>query len=401
KSALLCLPDDVLILILEQLDLSTQLKMTRVHIRFLALMPRVWRSQCRSMRLSLIELRLSHKDLRFFLGSNQETFQELRLKMANRENFNILTSFTFPNTHDFRFSTHSFVLQDSDIPRIIRAFPNLKTFSPHGNFTGQHMQDFPHLENLTLSYCSKFKVGNLISILETRQLKGLKLDIFDDVDFMKTKLPLEGIRHLEFLQCDTGEMAGWFLEHMEHLTKLKKLLFCGLINWQVFKSALNTSHRKSIKCVQLNTSDADIHYLFHGLPVQIHSLQMTHAIIPFNKMPNSTLNFNISQIYIQNSAISTQEIFDKWLTDLKTLEILGLERCTFGFGDYTFLVPDIVKNRSTALHLHLHENVYLDSVGIAEVPIRWKVEGEHSLFKLHEEAFNFKYDCDLVAIYFE
>ncbi|KAH8285345.1 hypothetical protein KR054_008030, partial [Drosophila jambulina] len=395
-----CLPDDVLILILGQLDLLTQLKMTHVHIRFLMLMPRVWRTQCRSTTLSLIELRLSDKDLRFFLDSNQETFQVLRLKMERRVNFDILTGYIFPNIHDFRFLTHSFLLHDSDIPRIIRSFPNLRTFSPHGRFTGQHMQDFQRLENLTISCCSNFRVRNLIPILETHKLKGLKLDRFDDEHFKETKLPLEGIRHLEVLQCDTGEMAGWFLEHMEQLTKLKKLIFCGVINWDVVRNVLNSSHRREIKCVQLNTSGADILYLFNSLTVQIHTLQMAFETVPLNRMPSSTVNFNINQIYLKNSAIPTQEYFDKFLKDCKKLEIIGLDSCTFGFPQYTFSVQEIVKHRGTALHLHLHQNVYLDSMGV-KLPMLWNVGGEHNLFKLQEGSLNITYEVDPVVIYFE
>ncbi|KAH8262276.1 hypothetical protein KR038_010214, partial [Drosophila bunnanda] len=395
-----CLPDDVLILILRKLDLITQLKMTHVHIRFLILMPRVWRLQCRSMTLSLIELHLSDQDLRFFLGSNREGFQVLRLKMEKRVNFDILTGYIFPNIHDFRFSTHSFWLFDSDIPRIIRAFPNLRTFSPHGRFTGQHMKEFPSLENLTVSFCTNFKAANLIPILETRKLRGLKLDLLDEEHFRETKLPLEGIRHLEILHCDTGEMVGWFQEHMEQLTKLKKLIFCSRINWDVVRRVLNSSNRKSIKCVQLRTSGADIEYLFHGLTVPIRTLQMTVAVVPLNEMPNTKLNININHIYLRKCIVPIEEYFDKLLRDLKTLEILGLDSCLFGFQDYKFSVQDIVKDRRIALHLHSHQNNYLDSRN-KKWPMKWNVEGEHSLFKLHEGALNITYACDIVGIYFD
>ncbi|KAH8363703.1 hypothetical protein KR200_004798 [Drosophila serrata] len=397
------MPDDVLILILGQLDLITQLEMTHVHIRFLMLMPLVWRSQCRSTTLSLIELHLSDKDLRFFLGSNRETFQMLRLKMEKRVNFDILTSYIFPNIHDFRFSTCMFWLNDSDIPRIIRAFPNLRTFSPYGSFTGQYMQDFTSLENLTLSYCRTFKMANLIPIMETRKLKGLKLGMLDDEHLKTTKLPLEGIRHLEVLQCDTEEMARWFLEHMEHLTKLKKLFFCGPISWHVVRRVLNSSNRKTIKCLQINTSGADLFNFFPSLTVQIHTLQMANAVIPLNKMPNTTVNLNINQIYLKRCDISEQVYFDKLLKDLKTLEILGLDGCIFCFGAYTFSVKEIVRNRGTALHVHLNQNLYLDSTDIIDktLPMLWNVEGEHSLFKLHEGTLNITYGCENVAIYFE
>ncbi|XP_070140412.1 uncharacterized protein [Drosophila kikkawai] len=395
------LPDDVLILILGQLDLISQLKMTHVHIRFLMLMPQVWRLQCKSMTLSLLELDISGKDLRLFLGSNQDNFQALWLKTITRINFNILTGYIFPNVHDFRFSTTSFRLKDSDIPRIIRAFPNLRTFSPYGNFTGQHMQDFPRLENLTLTYCSKFKVENLHHILETLQLKSLKLEKFGERHFKDTKLPLKGMQNLEVLECNTGEMTGCFLEHMKHLNKLKKLLLCGFIHWYVVRMVLDSCHQKNVKSVEVNASGADIFYLFHELPLQIQTLQVTNAIIPLNEMPNSRVYFeNIKQIYLRYCVFNLQEDFDKLLTNSNTLEILGLDGCLFGFQDYTFSVREIVKHRDRALHLHLHQNMYLEYKD-KKLPMQWNVEGEHSFFKLHDGTLNITYSGVPVAIIFE
>jgi len=54
------------------------------------------------------------------------------LRMEKQANFDIFTDYVFPNLKDFRFSTHSFSLSDSDLPTIIKSLPNLKTFSPHG-----------------------------------------------------------------------------------------------------------------------------------------------------------------------------------------------------------------------------------------------------------------------------
>lgn len=261
QSDLVGLPDDVLLHILEKLDLTTQLKMTHAHIRFLTLMPQVWRSQCRNVTLSLFEMHLSDKDLRFYLGSNQKTFQVLWMKMEKRANFDILTGFVFPEVHDFRFSTASFYLYDSDMPRIIKAFPNMMTFSPQGKFTGEHLADFPKLEILTVTYCSNFKMGYLIPILEKCKLKGLKLGRFGDEECKPMKLPLEGVKDLELLHCDTAEMDGWFMEHLEHLSKLRELIFSGLINWNVVRGVLNSSNRQSLRCVELNTSGADVFFV--------------------------------------------------------------------------------------------------------------------------------------------
>ncbi|XP_017120248.1 uncharacterized protein LOC108141401 isoform X2 [Drosophila elegans] len=399
KPGLLCLPDDILILILGHLDFPTQLKMTHMHLRFLEVMPHVWRSRDKSANLSLIELHLSDKDLRFFLGSTQRTLNALRLKMEKRSNFDVLTNYVFPKLDDFRFSTHSFSLNDSDLPKMIRSFPNLKTFSPHGRFTGKHLVEFQFLENLTLSYCSKFEVSNLIHILKTRNIKSLKLGVFDTSQLESIDLPLEGIKNVELLQCDCEEMRVWFLRNLEHLTHLKQLFLCGQIYGAFVWEVLRCAKRSNIRILDINFYEELDQIL--NLNVQIQTMKVGR-LIRVNRESRSLLNFeNIKEIYFKDSVFDELG-FKQIINSLKTTEILGLSDCKFGFKEFTFLATEIAKERHKTLNIYLGENLVCHpDEFFPTAPIIWKVDGEHMYFKLRTEHPKISYGCDPVSIYFD
>ncbi|XP_017078948.1 uncharacterized protein LOC108113028 isoform X2 [Drosophila eugracilis] len=193
NSAFLGLPDDILICILGFLDIPTQLLLTKLHPRLLEIMPNVWRSENKHATLNLFEKSISNRDLNFLLESTQKTLKCLRLKMEDRRTWDILTNYVYPSVNDFRFSTYSFMLNNSDVPKMIQSFPNLRTLSPFGNFTGENFENFQFLENLTVTYCKLLQIDHLGNILKTRKIKSLQLNVFDFDRFVPAiNLPLDG-----------------------------------------------------------------------------------------------------------------------------------------------------------------------------------------------------------------
>jgi len=324
-----------------------------VHPRFLEVMPHVWRSCNKSSNLSLIELHLSDKDLRFFLESTQRSLKALRLRMEKQANFDIFTDYVFPNLKDFRFSTHSFSLSDSNLPKLIKSLPNLRTFSPHGKFTGKHLVDFQFLENLTLSYCSKMEVDHLIHILRARSLKTLKLAVFDINDTQSIELPWEGIKNLELLQGYSWELERWFLTKLDHLKHLKQIILCDHDDDGFLEKVLMSAKRSSIKMLEINAG-MPLFYVIKKLnvPCKIMKVSGYHLYLYDGCFEN------ITELYLKNSHFPKEAILKTIMQQIKTCEILGLECCQFGFKHFTFVALEIGLGRCTKLNVHLSENIY-------------------------------------------
>ncbi|KAH8348725.1 hypothetical protein KR084_010197, partial [Drosophila pseudotakahashii] len=399
KADLLSLPDDVLILVFQYLELPTQLRLTDVHPRFLEVMPHVWRSRDKSANLSLIELHLSDKDLRFFLESTQRSLNALRLKMEKQSNFDIFTEFVYPNLKDFRFSTHSFSLNDSDLPKIIKSLPKLTTFSPYGKFTGQHFEEFEFLENLTLSYCSKMQVSKLIDILKVRKLKGLKLAVFDvnHTSRFGFDLPWEGIKNLEFLQCYTWELENWFLPKLGDLKDLKQIILCDHDEDGFIQRVLMSANRSSIKMIEINAGMPYFHVIKNlNVPCKIMKVACYH-LYSYDKGFE-----NITEVYLKRCHFPKKAVFENMMQHLKSCEILGLEYCQFDFKEITLIARDIGEGRSTKLNMHLYENIYQSNNFVDhDLDIIWTVEGEHRFFQLHMDHPKITLDFHPVSIYFE
>ncbi|KAH8301693.1 hypothetical protein KR059_008715, partial [Drosophila kikkawai] len=350
KSALLCLPDDVLILILGYLDRRTQLMLTQLHIRFLTIMPNIWRSKYRSIYLSMIDdVFIYEKDFRYFMGSLQNTLNVLQMELGFRLSFKILTSFVFPKVHDFQFSSHSLHLDDADMPSIIRSFPNLRTFSPQGFFTGKYFEGFHRLENLILTHCTSFEVSYLIRILRICRLKTLKLGVFERSQIRDADLPLDGTKSLEVLQCNALEMNGWFLQKLKYFTQLKQLSLLDQFDNSFLQKVVVAANRSQFKSLEVNSQNTLSTILLSNY-IQFEALKVCNVIISMN---DEVLCFkNVKEIYLLQCNFLTNANF-RFLMNLKSTEIVAIAACTFHFNEYTFVAKDIAQGRSKRLNLHL------------------------------------------------
>ncbi|XP_017033318.1 uncharacterized protein [Drosophila kikkawai] len=400
KSALLCLPDDALIQILGYLDRKTQLMLTEMHIRFLTIMPNIWRSRYRSVNITPTDgSYMIEKDFRFFIGSLQNTLNLLWMQIEMKEQFEILVNFVFPKLHDFSFITNLGNFCDADMSKMIKAFPNLRTFSPQGCFTGKYFERFHHLEHLTLTHCRTFEVSYLIRILEIRRLKTLKLGVFERNKIQDIDLPLDGTKSLEVLQCNNWEMRKWFLERLKHLTHLQQITFCGHVDSDLLKSVLLSANRSRVKSLEINTRSISPHefYSVLDLNIQFETLKVKGSIViligflPYLEKVRQ-IHF-INCFFIGNSAFQI-------LLRLKSPEILTLDECYFSFKDYTFVVNDIAKGRSKTLHLYLDSATGASRFTELRTEVVWKTEGEHELFQLHKKKLEISKPPEGVSIFF-
>ncbi|KAH8319862.1 hypothetical protein KR074_008336, partial [Drosophila pseudoananassae] len=350
------IPDDVLYFILGYLDLGTQLKAIRVHSRFLYLMPDVWRLYCKSM---VIVDPILLEDLKLLLKNTWNTMTHLRFRTNDREHFEELTNYVYPNVEDFRFSTISFRLDDSDMIKIVESFPNIRTFSPQGNFSGAHMTGFQHLEHLTLSYCSKVCASQLSSILSTLLLKSLKLDIFDHKQIQRFSMPLVGIANLELLHCDSSELTGWFLNKLDKLFKIKTLKISNRMGDFLARQVLFalSQTRSNVKSLELAMPD------LAALTLATYSEMKFETVVVISENLdrigfNHTDIPNITRLYLISSKITQEDEFRYFIKALKTTEFVCLKDCQFGFKEYTFSGKDIAQDRSTKLNLFIIKNIF-------------------------------------------
>lgn len=349
QSAFVRLPDDVLIRILRKLNLTTQLMMTHVHIRFLMVMPQVWRYDRSLQDFFYMYLPDCEKDAHFFLGSNQRTFKSLRLNDCAY--LNVFTEHVFPNVHEL-------FLDVKLIPDMVKSFPNLKTMKAFGEFeTGKHFEEFTHLENL---YCSlSFEVSNLLRILKTCKLKTLELEIFKQEQVQSIDLPFEGIQFLEVLRCNEREIK-WFLKHLNNLTHLKEL-HITYTDQDLTKELIASVNKKSIKSLQLSRSlyidFFEIMNVMNHFNVRIPTV-VTSNIGHITNYRGLNINWEgIKELYLNHCSLNDEEL-NILLSSFKTPEILGLDACCCCFHYYTFDAHKIASGRRTTLHIYLNENFF-------------------------------------------
>ncbi|XP_070142382.1 uncharacterized protein [Drosophila kikkawai] len=396
QSPLVSLPDDVLIHILKQLCLQTQLNLTRVHIRFLRIMPHVWRSQCKIINFSSIKLPLRDDDLRFFLASNQQTFEVVILKYYHV--FNMLTDYVFPNIHDLVLGSH---LKNFCVHKAIKNFPNLRSFTPIGGFTGEQFENFIHLESLTLTFCESFEKRNLLPILEACKLKTLKLGRFNNMFHQEMDLPFEGIQFLEVLKCNQWEMK-WFMKDLKNLARLKHIILCGKFDDRFIKDVLTEVAEKSIKSVEFNDEVTNFMFIMDNLNGRIQSVKVLDNWLLFDGGYGNLKA--IKELYLKKCSTDDVHVLDT-LFSLKFCETLVIEHFTSEqIFEYTLDTCRIARGRRTKLHVYLYKNKFEEKLTNSwkQIPINWKIMGKHPLVEVHlEQKPNISYSFDPFSIFFD
>lgn len=363
------LNDDILIQILSYLDLESQKIMIDVHPRFHNLISHVWRSEYKTVKLSLFESNFTVEHFRHFIESICERVEVLHLRMMNKEQFDVLISHTYPLVHDFRFAVVSNqLLSDEDVPKIVIAFPNLKTFSPHGNFSGLYFANFPKLERLTLSYCRNFKVNNLATIMNTHLLKELKLGLFDQktIESSDISLPVERMTNLESLKIEYDELI-WFENHLQGLKTLKELIVHGpyqpnSLGRIVQKMDIITNPRHFKILETCNARDTLRTVVLNQLRVDALKIVTDNFLLDNVSYFNPRRFQNIKQLYFKNCFIQGRYIFDNLMWYILGVDLVSFEQCIFAFNDYVFNAFKITENRQKVLKVNLYENTYLKTV---------------------------------------
>ncbi|KAH8297195.1 hypothetical protein KR044_006243 [Drosophila immigrans] len=363
------LNNDTLIRIFGYLDFKTQQIVSTIHPRFYDLMPIVWISQYKTVNISLFEANCTVGYFEHFLESIRNTVKVIRLRMMTWEHYEVLISKIYPKVEDFRFSTiPSNLLNDEDIPKIAKSFPNLLTFSPQGHFCGAHFITFPKLERLTLTYCSRIFLSNLLIILKVCKLKEIKLCMSDRNHFQSIafRLPLDCVQHLESIKIDIDELP-WFERHLSNLQHLKELTICGPRQSSTLYFLIDRldcfRHKRHLKiletCNATNTLGTVIRAAIHVDALKI--VTDNYLLDDMGLFANQTFE-NIKELYFKTCCIGERRSFESLMHNIEHVQLISVEQCVFGFDNYEFEVPQIVQNRVEPLHVNLFQNTFESTV---------------------------------------
>ncbi|EDW01749.1 GH21614, partial [Drosophila grimshawi] len=363
------LNDYVVIRILSFLDLKSQQIIIGLHPRFYTLMAIVWRSQYKTVSMSLYEANFSNEALRYFFRNICNTVQVLHLKMVSLEQFEELTSNVFPKVHDFRIGTSSRqLLTDSDIPIIIKSFPSLRTFSPQGVLSGKYFADIPLLERLTLTYCKRFCVQNLQIIMKTHKLKEIKMCLFDErtIRSSNINLPPECMENLESIKIELEELA-WFSANLSELKCLKEFILCGTRGMAPYP-LICRKLRGLILNQHLNILETCNTTHILGTVIRANLQVDSLKIVTDNSLFHDIAQFrtedyaNIKKLYLKSSYIEKSAYLNSLMYNIGNLELVSFEQCVFGFDNYEFVASAIAEKRTKPLQVNIYQNSCLQTV---------------------------------------
>ncbi|KAH8371019.1 hypothetical protein KR093_005929 [Drosophila rubida] len=363
------LNDDILIRIFGYLDLKTQENLTTVHPRFHDLMPIVWMTQYKTVNLSLFEANCSVGFFERFLETICKIVKSIRLRMMTWEYYEVLISKSYPQVEDFRFSTiPSNLLNDDEIPKMVKSFPNLRTFSPQGKLCGAHFVTFSKLERLTLTYCSRFFLNNLTLIMKVCKLKEIKLCMSDQRHFQSIsfRLPFECVEHLESIKIDIDELP-WIYRHLCKLQHLKELTICGPRQRSTLYFLVDRLDcfrlKRNLKILETcNATNTLATVVCAAIQVDALRIVTDNYLLDDMGFFTSQSFVNIKELYLKTCSIAERSNFNSLMNSIEHLDLISVEQCLLGFNDYKFEVPEIVLNRFKPLRINLYQNIFEPTV---------------------------------------
>ncbi|XP_051860075.1 uncharacterized protein LOC127565469 [Drosophila albomicans] len=397
------LNDDTLMRIFGYLDLKSQQIITTIHPRFYDLMPNVWILQYKTVNISLFEANFSSESFEYFLEAIRCTVKAIRLRLMTWEHYEVLISKIFPNVEDFRFSTvPSNLLTDIEIPKIAKSFPNLRTFSPQGHFCGVHFNTFPKLERLTLTYCRRFFINNLLIIMKVCQLKEIKLCMSEQHHFQSVafRLPFDCVQHLESIKIDIDELP-WFERELSKLQHLKELTICGPRQRSTLYFLIDKldcfRHKRHLKILETcNASNTLGTVINAGLQVDALKIVTDNLLLDGFGFFTNQMFANIKELYFKTCSISEEHSFESLIHNTRHLELVSVEQCLFGFDNYKFDIPQIVQNRFQPIRINLYQNVFEPT----SLPWKWSTIGDSYMLQIIEGR-NYEYSFEPVYIAFK
>lgn len=354
---------DCLIEIIKYLKLKDQITLHQVNTSLQEAVTALWLIRYKNVQINFIETPLSNREWYRFLKGIKTTVEVMQLRFLTKEKYEVMKCFkSFDKVRNFRFTlSKPYFMEDNDLKDLTRLLPNLRAFSPHGNLTGLYMDEWPHLQELNLSFCFKLEMQHFQIILKHLKLEKLNLNIFpNNKQFEQMNLNDAQVEFLQYLELNTYEFY-YFLA--KPLANLKDLIITNHYNpRQLFDVLLSVWSAKQI--LKIETSNVD-DILVNCLDIHMNVEQLTivndENPLPANIIPSMHLLSDLRLLRFKNCNFNSILAIQHLLATITQITEISFENCQFNTANIRLIVDDIVVNRTTKLRLNMFANRLIDN----------------------------------------
>ncbi|KAM7343572.1 uncharacterized protein ACRADG_010562 isoform 2-T2 [Cochliomyia hominivorax] len=392
---------DCLIEIIKFLSLKDQISLYQVNNNLQVAVTTLWLIKYKHVHLNFLEVSVSEQDFEIFLNAIQDSVEVLQLRFLDKDKYGVMKRFCFRRVNNFRFTlSKPYFMVDEDLKDLQKILPNLRAFSPHGNLTGLHMDEWPLLNDLNLSSCFKLEMSHFQNIMSKLKLEKLKLNIFpNNNQFEQMNLMEAQVEYLQYLELNTYEFY-YFLA--KPLTALKELIITNHYNpRQLFDVLLSIWPAKDIRRVETaNVDNILVNCVEMHLNVEELFIVNDENPLPSNIIPSPLILTDLRKLRFKNCTIKSKD-FKNLLQNIPQLLEISFENCQFDAANICLKVEEIIANRKEKLRLNLFENRLMDDLekldwftGMGDIKyVLVNVIGHHNLLELtHCRGANLCYE---------
>uniref|UniRef100_A0A1A9W9X2 F-box domain-containing protein n=1 Tax=Glossina brevipalpis TaxID=37001 RepID=A0A1A9W9X2_9MUSC len=388
------LNEDCVLKICSYLNLRDQISLQQVCSHLTQIIKRHWISKYKHCECHFLKQHLSSSELQNLLAAICETVEIIEFRFFNKLQYETLKKFTYTKAWNFRFTQLSpYFMNDNDIKDLADIFPNLRSFSPHGYFTGEHIKSWSTLTDLSLSYCYKLNPLTFLDIMNNLKLEKLQLNIFPNYKapdiFNGLDLQTSHVKYLTHLQLNTYEFYYFVCER---LPALKQLILTNHYNpQQIFDVLL--SKWKCSEIMALETSNIN-HILINclNLNMNIEKLIIINDVnaLPLNAIDSLHQLTQLRELSLNACELDVAAIQQLLYSGCFHLELISIALCQLNEAFLKLNVRDIIINRNKNLRFNFYSNT-LEKINDGELQTRnvvLELNGTHSLFEVTEIPTN-------------
>ncbi|KAL9916330.1 uncharacterized protein ACN427_002302 isoform 2-T2 [Glossina fuscipes fuscipes] len=388
------LNEDCLFQIFSYLNLKDQISLEQICTHLSQAVKRYWIWKYKHCECHFLKQPLSSHELQILLTAICETVEIMEFRFFNKLQYETLKKFRYVKAWNFRFTQLSpYFMNDNDIKDLADLFPNLRSFSPHGNFTGEHIKSWPSLTDLSLSYCCKLNPLTFAEIMDKLKLEKLQLNIFPNYKatdiFNGLDLQTSYVENLTHLKLNTYEFYYFVCER---LPALQQLILTNRYNpQQIFDVLL--SKWKYLEIMALETSNIN-HILINclNLNMNVEKLVIINDVnaLPLNVIDSLHQLTQLRELSFNACELDVSVIQRLLYSGCSHLELISIALCQFNEAFLKLNVRDIIINRNKNLRFNFYSNT-LENINDSELQTRnvtLELNGTHSLFEVTDMPNN-------------
>lgn len=343
------------------LSLRDQINLMQVNADFRHIVTQYWLIKYKHFHINFFEQPLTNEEFRKFLEIMHAAIETMNLRLFSKEKFEILKLFSYEKVKNLRITNRRpLFIEDEDLKVLHKLYPNLTTFSPHGNFSGVNMDLWPNMKELNLNYCTKLDVHHFNRLMKTLKLEVLKLNVFpNDKQYEQLDLQHANVDALKYLELNTYELY-YFLS--EPLPSLKELIITNRYNprqiFDVLLSIWKPQQIQKLECANVDNIIANC--LEMNMNVAELCIINDENCLPHNAITSLHLLEDLQRLRFKNCKFKLQD-FQLLLKNIPQIQELSLENCQFDSLRLPISIMDVVSNRKRKLRLNFYQNLWEDN----------------------------------------